>query len=155
MAFDPLSSQGLLNALYTGPAVSETVDRWLSGERSVIAAYSSELANNISNHYARNLAARMPKSSAGRTRDSGSATEGLSVLPHPFSPVIAIFSMIRRRRIRKMISIGSVLIVDPAHQLPIVGAEPKLERRQPHLRVEQKLVVRHQQRPDECRPAPG
>lgn len=56
MAFDPLSSQGLLNALYTGLAVSETVDRWLSGERSVIAAYSSELAN-IWNHYARNLAA--------------------------------------------------------------------------------------------------
>jgi hypothetical protein len=55
LAFDPLSSQGLLNALYTGLAVAENAERWLSGESGVSAGYATELAQ-IWNAYARNLA---------------------------------------------------------------------------------------------------
>jgi flavin-dependent dehydrogenase len=35
MSFDPLSSQGLLNALFTGLAAAHTADEWLSGYDSI------------------------------------------------------------------------------------------------------------------------
>jgi len=38
-SFDPLSSQGLLNALYTGLAAAEAADRHLSGERDALSEY--------------------------------------------------------------------------------------------------------------------
>jgi len=54
MSFDPLSSQGLLNALFTGLAAAETVDRTLDSEdavpeccetlRSIYEAYRNHLA---------------------------------------------------------------------------------------------------------------
>ncbi len=31
MSFDPLSAQGIFNALYSGLAAAEAADRWLSG----------------------------------------------------------------------------------------------------------------------------
>ena len=38
-SFDPLSSQGLLNALYTGLAAAEAADRYLSGESDALTEY--------------------------------------------------------------------------------------------------------------------
>lgn len=44
LSFDPLSSQGLLNTLFTGLAAAEAADRDLSGERSAIAEYIATIA---------------------------------------------------------------------------------------------------------------
>ena len=44
LSFDPLSSQGLLNTLYTGLAAAEAADRDLSGEKSAIAEYIATIA---------------------------------------------------------------------------------------------------------------
>jgi flavin-dependent dehydrogenase len=43
LSFDPLSSQGIFNALYTGLAASESVDRFLRGELSNFAEYEQQL----------------------------------------------------------------------------------------------------------------
>ncbi len=43
LAFDPLSAQGLFNALYTGLAAAETTDRWLRGEATALDEYAVEL----------------------------------------------------------------------------------------------------------------
>ena len=43
LSFDPLSSQGIFNALYTGLAASESVDRFLRGEISNFAEYERQL----------------------------------------------------------------------------------------------------------------
>lgn len=56
LAFDPLSSQGILNALYTGMEAGLTLDAQLSGDSDAIARYSSRLAT-IYEAYLRNLAA--------------------------------------------------------------------------------------------------
>jgi flavin-dependent dehydrogenase len=56
LAFDPLSSQGLFNALYTGLAGAETVHRLLSGEAEAAAEYVDEL-DRIRQAYVRHLAA--------------------------------------------------------------------------------------------------
>lgn len=56
LAFDPLSSQGLFNALYTGLAGAETADRLLSGEAGAAAEYVDEL-DRIRQAYVRHLAA--------------------------------------------------------------------------------------------------
>jgi flavin-dependent dehydrogenase len=40
LAFDPLSSQGILNALHTGARAGLTVDRCLSGQQGALADYS-------------------------------------------------------------------------------------------------------------------
>jgi flavin-dependent dehydrogenase len=55
ISFDPLSSQGLFNALYTGWAAAEACDRSLSGDAGVVEGYCRELAN-IAHAYRRNLA---------------------------------------------------------------------------------------------------
>lgn len=44
LSFDPLSSQGLLNTLFTGLAAGETADRDLSGDNSAIAEYAARTA---------------------------------------------------------------------------------------------------------------
>jgi flavin-dependent dehydrogenase len=44
LSFDPLSSQGLLNTLFTGLAAVEATDRDLSGEGSAIAEYITTIA---------------------------------------------------------------------------------------------------------------
>lgn len=43
LSFDPLSAQGLFNALYTGLAAAEATDRLLGGDTSAIADYSAEI----------------------------------------------------------------------------------------------------------------
>jgi flavin-dependent dehydrogenase len=56
LAFDPLSSQGLFNALYTGLAGAETADRLLSGNADAASEYAEELAR-VRSTYLRHLAA--------------------------------------------------------------------------------------------------
>ncbi len=55
LSFDPLSSQGIFHALYTGLAAAEAVDRALSGDASGLREYAEELAK-IDVIYRRNLA---------------------------------------------------------------------------------------------------
>jgi len=43
LAFDPLSSQGLFNALYTGLTGGRAMAAWLAGDGSAVAAYASRL----------------------------------------------------------------------------------------------------------------
>lgn len=45
LAFDPLSSQGLFNSLYTGLAGAEAAQQFLQGSAAALADYNSELAN--------------------------------------------------------------------------------------------------------------
>jgi flavin-dependent dehydrogenase len=56
LAFDPLSSQGLFNALYTGLAGAETADRLLSGSLEAAGEYTQEL-ERVRSTYRRHLAA--------------------------------------------------------------------------------------------------
>jgi flavin-dependent dehydrogenase len=44
LSFDPLSSQGLLNALYSGLAAAEAADRHLSGDSGALNGYQAALA---------------------------------------------------------------------------------------------------------------
>ena len=44
LAFDPLSSQGLFNALYTGLAAAEAAHRHLQGDADALSGYAAELA---------------------------------------------------------------------------------------------------------------
>lgn len=43
MSFDPLSSQGIFNALYTGLAAAENIDRHLRGDAPDFSQYSAQL----------------------------------------------------------------------------------------------------------------
>jgi flavin-dependent dehydrogenase len=45
LSFDPLSSQGLFNALYTGLAGAEAVDRALSGDAEALGEYAASLSS--------------------------------------------------------------------------------------------------------------
>jgi flavin-dependent dehydrogenase len=84
LSFDPLSSQGLLNTLFTGLAAAEAADRDLSGENSAIADYVATTAA-IHSAYRKQLKlnyeseARWPNSTFWRRRQSGAAT----LLPSP------------------------------------------------------------------------
>jgi flavin-dependent dehydrogenase len=53
LSFDPLSSQGILTALYTGLRAGEALHLWLQGDRSALAAYEDRL-REIHQAYARN-----------------------------------------------------------------------------------------------------
>lgn len=55
LSFDPLSSQGIFNALYTGLAAAEAADRTLQGELQACQDYNGELAA-IGAAYERHLA---------------------------------------------------------------------------------------------------
>jgi flavin-dependent dehydrogenase len=44
MAFDPLSSQGIFNALYTGMKAGGAVSSAIGGDNSLLAAYGSRLS---------------------------------------------------------------------------------------------------------------
>jgi flavin-dependent dehydrogenase len=44
LSFDPLSSQGMFHALYSGLASAEAADRALSGDGSALSAYAARLA---------------------------------------------------------------------------------------------------------------
>jgi flavin-dependent dehydrogenase len=54
-AFDPLSSQGLFHALYTGLACAEAADRYLGGDRDAAADYRESL-QSIRERYRAGLA---------------------------------------------------------------------------------------------------
>jgi flavin-dependent dehydrogenase len=56
LSFDPLSSQGILTALYTGMEVGLTLLAQLSGNADAVARYRYRLAN-IYEAYLRNLTA--------------------------------------------------------------------------------------------------
>lgn len=45
LAFDPLSSQGLFNSLYTGLAGAEAAQQFLQGTADALSGYNSQLAN--------------------------------------------------------------------------------------------------------------
>ena len=55
LALDPLSSQGLMNALFTGMTGGDTAAALLDGDDSALAAYSHRLAR-IESAYTKNLA---------------------------------------------------------------------------------------------------
>lgn len=55
LAFDPLSSQGLLNALFTGLAAAETADSHLRGDLDAMPRYRDTIAG-IADAYRRHLA---------------------------------------------------------------------------------------------------
>jgi flavin-dependent dehydrogenase len=44
IAFDPLSSQGILTALYTGLAAGDAIDRHMGGDRDALPEYAANLA---------------------------------------------------------------------------------------------------------------
>src|SRR6266536_898112 len=54
LSFDPLSAQGLLNALFTGLAASEAADRYLSGGREALPEYLHTL-QRVQEAYRRHL----------------------------------------------------------------------------------------------------
>jgi flavin-dependent dehydrogenase len=54
LAFDPLSAQGLLNALFTGLAAAEAADRRLAGDQDALADYAATIAG-IGGRYRRHL----------------------------------------------------------------------------------------------------
>jgi flavin-dependent dehydrogenase len=56
LSFDPLSSQGLFNALYTGLAAAEAADRDLSGDGDALRDYQATLAS-VHNAYRTHLTA--------------------------------------------------------------------------------------------------
>lgn len=56
LGFDPLSSQGIFNALYTGLAAAEAADRHLNGDAAALNDYAGRL-QTIHQAYRRHLAA--------------------------------------------------------------------------------------------------
>ncbi|QGZ37781.1 flavin-dependent dehydrogenase [Pseudoduganella flava] len=75
LAFDPLSSQGLFNALYTGLAGAEALHRHLQGDLAALPQYADELAR-VQRTYAARLDAcyaherRWPDSAFWRRRQA-------------------------------------------------------------------------------------
>lgn len=73
LSFDPLSGQGILNALFTGLAAAEAVDRYLSGTLGNMAGYGARITR-IHQEYRRHLAlwyaaeTRWPKAPFWRRR---------------------------------------------------------------------------------------
>jgi flavin-dependent dehydrogenase len=55
ISFDPISSQGLLNALFTGLAAAEAADRHLRGDASALSDYS-QIIEGIAEAYRHHLA---------------------------------------------------------------------------------------------------
>jgi len=75
LSFDPLSSQGMLTALFTGRAAAEAAVGWLAGQPAALSGYAGRLAairlayrRNLALHYGMEL--RWPASRfwAGRPR---------------------------------------------------------------------------------------
>lgn len=82
LSFDPLSSQGLFNALYTGLAGAEAAERHLLGAEDALPAYQAEL-DRIRDAYLAHLAAwygeeaRWPASPFWQRRRAGHAVQSL------------------------------------------------------------------------------
>ncbi|HWT01652.1 MAG TPA: tryptophan 7-halogenase [Pyrinomonadaceae bacterium] len=81
LAFDPLSSQGMLTALFTGMEAGNALDAHLSGDTDAVNRYRLRLAT-IYEAYLRNLAtyysfeARWPDRDFWRRRHDGAARRG-------------------------------------------------------------------------------
>jgi flavin-dependent dehydrogenase len=81
-SYDPLASQGLFNALYTGLAAAEVADRALSGDATGLPGYVAELGN-IRAAYEHHLGAwyelerRWPQSLFWRRRHNAGRAAGL------------------------------------------------------------------------------
>jgi flavin-dependent dehydrogenase len=76
LAFDPLASQGLFNAVYFGLAAAESADRWLAGDAGATAQYRAEMdavraANDANRRAFYALETRWPASPFWRRRASG------------------------------------------------------------------------------------
>ncbi|GAA2651893.1 tryptophan 7-halogenase [Streptomyces spororaveus] len=76
IAFDPLSSQGILTALHTGARAGAAVARCLAGEKEALASYASFLdgvADAYHHHHARSYAQerRWPEHPFWRRRNGG------------------------------------------------------------------------------------
>ena len=86
LAFDPLSSQGLLTALFTGMEAANALDAHLSGDAEAVGRYGLRLAT-IYEAYLRNLAtfysfeARWPGRVFWQRRHRGAARLGLPNRP--------------------------------------------------------------------------
>jgi hypothetical protein len=52
MSFDPVSSQGLLHACFTGLAAAEAADAWIAGDDDAVPRYL-QLMNSIQQSYRR------------------------------------------------------------------------------------------------------
>ena len=84
LSFDPLSSQGILNALYTGMKAGQALDAHLSGDMSALAGYASRL-EEIHQAYQRNRTTyygyetRWPGDPFWRRRRGGSVPPELSL----------------------------------------------------------------------------
>jgi flavin-dependent dehydrogenase len=81
LAFDPLSSQGLFNALYTGMQAGRTLDAALAGDDRALDAFAARI-EEIHRHYRHNLAAayaletRWPDHPFWRRRLRGASASG-------------------------------------------------------------------------------
>lgn len=84
LAFDPLSGQGLLNALFTGLAAAEAIDRGLSGDGDALSGYAATI-DEIAEIYRRRLSDwygrehRWPQSvfwQRRQRRESGQSLQG-------------------------------------------------------------------------------
>jgi flavin-dependent dehydrogenase len=101
LSYDPLASQGLFNALYTGLTAAEAADRALSDDATGLTAYAAEL-RKIRAAYGHHLFAwyglerRWPQSPFWRRRHrvnaAGeiSAAGHLSITPHPHRVPFAV-----------------------------------------------------------------
>lgn len=83
LCFEPLASQGLFNALYTGLAGAEAAHRALDGDRDALAGYAASL-DPVWTSYARRLAGvyarerRWPHAPFWSRRAEGAAPEGVA-----------------------------------------------------------------------------
>jgi len=91
-SYDPLASQGLFNALYTGLAAAEAADRALSGDPAGLPAYAAEL-QKVRAAYELHLVAwygleqRWPQSPFWRRRHRVGAAGEISAADHlPITP---------------------------------------------------------------------
>jgi flavin-dependent dehydrogenase len=95
MSFDPLSSQGLVHALFTGLAAAEAADSYLSGNRSALDRYQ-QLLHGVQSAYRRHLTlyysseARWPSAPFWRRRRSVGASSVAGLQPPPSAPLHAL-----------------------------------------------------------------
>jgi flavin-dependent dehydrogenase len=95
MTFDPLSSQGLVHALFTGLAAAEAADSYLSGDASSPDRYQ-QILHWVQSAYRRHLRlyysseARWPSAPFWRRRRSVGASSVTGVQLRPLAPLRAL-----------------------------------------------------------------
>ncbi|MEV4190463.1 tryptophan 7-halogenase [Streptomyces toxytricini] len=94
-AFDPLSSQGILTALYTGMRAGQAVHGHLGGDRTALSRYAAELDTIIATHLRNRrtfygLEHRWPRHAFWRRRHAAGPTDPAdgqqTTRPHPIPP---------------------------------------------------------------------